>query len=63
MKNKQTTLIGEKPFISRNKKIIKSSGLKFYHSPDESFEGIIKELENKIIWNWFIERKYLSKGA
>ncbi len=45
MKDKQTSLFGEKPFVSGNKKIIKSSGLKFFHSPDESFDGIINELE------------------
>ena len=44
-KDKQTTISGEKPFISRNKKIIKSTGLRFYPPPDVSFEGIINELE------------------
>ena len=49
MKNKQTTLpSGEKeiPFVSRNKKIIKSGSLKFYPAINHSFEGIIDTLEN-----------------
>lgn len=45
-KQQQAGLFGEKPFVSRSKRVIKSSGLKFYHSPDESFEGIINELES-----------------
>ena len=44
-KDKQTTISGEKPFISRNKKRIKGGNLYFYPSPDSSFEGIINELE------------------
>ena len=44
-KNKQTTISGEKPFISQNKKIIKGTGIRFYPSSDFSFKGIINELE------------------
>ena len=44
-KDKQTTISGEKPFISQNKKIIKGTGIRFYPSSDFSFKGIINELE------------------
>lgn len=44
-KSIQKTLFGEKPLKISNKKIIKSSGMKFYSSPEESFESIIEELE------------------
>ena len=43
---KQDTLFGEKPFIVRNKKIIKSGGLKFYPPTEETPEAIINDLEN-----------------
>lgn len=46
MKQKQTNLFGEKPFVSRNKKIIKSGSLKFYQSSVETPDGIIDDLEN-----------------
>ncbi len=47
MKNTQSTLFGEeKPFISRNKKIIKSKGVKFYPATVETPDGIIDEIEN-----------------
>ncbi len=42
---KQTTLTNQKPFLSKSKKIIKSSGLKFYPAPEKTFESIINELE------------------
>lgn len=45
MKQKQTNLFGEKPFVSRNKKIIKSGSLKFYQSSVETPDGIIDDLE------------------
>lgn len=45
MKDKQTSLFGEKPFISRNKKIIKSNGLKFYSPTKETPEDIMNDLE------------------
>ena len=44
-KLKQTTISGEKPFISRNMKIIKSNSFKFYPVENKTFEGIIEELE------------------
>lgn len=44
-KQKQQGLFGEKPFISRNMKIIKNGSFKFYPSPTKTFEGIIDELE------------------
>lgn len=42
----QKTLFGEKPFTVRNKKIIKSGGLKFYPPTKETPESIIDDLEN-----------------
>jgi len=44
MPSKQMT-IGEKPIIPRNKKIIKSHGLKFYPPSAETPESIINDLE------------------
>ena len=41
----QQSLFGEKPFISRNKKIIKSGSLKFHPSTNETPESIIEDLE------------------
>lgn len=41
----QTTISGKKPLKIYNKKIIKSSGLAFYPSPENTFESIIEELE------------------
>ena len=41
----QQSLFGEKPFISRNKKIIKSGSLKFYPSTNDTPESIIEDLE------------------
>ena len=45
MKPKQT-LLGDKPVISRNMKRIKSTGMKFYPSKEETPESIIDDLEN-----------------
>lgn len=46
MKPKQETLFGEKPFKVRNKKTIKSYGLKFYEPSAETSEAIVDDLEN-----------------
>ena len=46
MKYEQNSLFGEKPFISRNKKIIKSGTLKFYPPTEKTSESIIDDLEN-----------------
>ena len=45
MPPKQQTIFGEKSFISRNKKIIKSGSLKFYSPTNETPESIIDDLE------------------
>ena len=41
----QQSLFSEKPFISKNKKIIKSGSLKFHPSTNETPESIIEDLE------------------
>ena len=46
MKYEQDSLFGDKPVKITNKKMIKSKGLKFYPSPEKTFESIINELEN-----------------
>ena len=46
MDKKQQTLTGEKPFVVRNKKIIKSGTIKFYPPKEETTESIIDELIN-----------------
>jgi len=45
VKEKQTYLFGEKPFISRNKKIIKSGTIKFYPPSKQTPEAILDDLE------------------
>jgi len=45
MDKKQTTINGEIPFIKRNKKVIKSGGLKFYPPTEETPEAIMDDLE------------------
>jgi 3'-phosphoadenosine 5'-phosphosulfate sulfotransferase (PAPS reductase)/FAD synthetase len=44
---KQTGLFGEKPFVSRNKKIIKSGSLRFYPPSGETTEAVIDDIINK----------------
>ncbi len=46
MDKAQQTIDGVKPFVSRNKKIIKSGGIKFYPATQETPEAIMEDLVN-----------------
>jgi 3'-phosphoadenosine 5'-phosphosulfate sulfotransferase (PAPS reductase)/FAD synthetase len=50
----QTGLFGEKAFVPRNKKIIKSGTLRFHPPSGESFEEIINDMEEKFHRTKFI---------